>query len=100
MPRSTEKTILIVTTTHAKRRNITPVAVFVSPNSAKTFAAKLYQAFHAGDVTRVVALAPKFRMTDDGALPDEAKFSVLTVPYEPVDEAADFSFLDEGDAAT
>lgn len=100
MPRSTQKSILFAVATHDKRRHIDPVAVFVSPASAKAHAMKMHAAYVAKDGDAIKRLFPKTRLTDDGTPVMDVKLSLANVPYEPAEEAGDTSFLTEDEPLT
>lgn len=83
MPKSTSKHVLIVRHAHGKGTATYPVSVHVSKMSADAFKTHLSGVIATGDVEAVKALVPTFKTSEDGKLPNEVKYAVTVLPYDP-----------------
>lgn len=96
MPRSNAKTVLFAQAKDGRNTRLWPVAVFPGPVQAKGYATILRLSYRAGDMSAVKKLDPGTRTTEAGELLKDVKFSLATLPYNPIadieeDDAADVS---------
>jgi hypothetical protein len=83
MPKSTTKHVLIVRHGQGKGTATYPVSVHVSKQSADSFKNHLAATIATGDDDAVKALAPTLKRSEDGKLPSDLKWAVVTLPYDP-----------------
>lgn len=96
MVAATSKTVLFSTARHNKAVHHYPVAVFPNAKDAKAYATFLRLAFRAGDVESYQKLDPSARLTEDGKLIPDTKWSMTEVRYSPDPDFGD----DDADATT
>lgn len=84
--KSTSKTVLFTTASDGRKTIQWPVAVFNDQASAKSFAAFLRLAVKAGNVDVVKVLDPSVKLTEEGKLHANMKYSVIDLPYAPTPE--------------
>lgn len=87
--RSPEKHVVIVRHPLGKGTATYPVSVHANAKTANLAKAQLAACVKAGDVAKVLALAPKFKLAEDGAVPADVKFAVVALPYEPSTPASE-----------
>lgn len=75
--------VLMVRQPHGKGTITYPVSVHSNDKTAALHRARLASAVKAGDVGTVQALAPHFRLTEEGQVPTDVKYRVVALPYEP-----------------
>lgn len=90
MPRSTEKTVLMVQHTHGKGTATYPVSVHVNKAHADAVKTHANSLVKSGDVEGLKALFPNIKLTEDGKAPSSVKWATLRLPYAPeLPDAAD-----------
>jgi hypothetical protein len=81
------KTNTIVLFALVKKGNATmqwPIAAFTKIDAAKAHTGLIKLAHSSGNVDMIKALDPKFPVSEDGKLGPLPKFSVVTLPHNPV----------------
>lgn len=90
MPRSTEKTVLMVQHAHGKGTATYPVSVHVNKSHADAVKAHANSLVKAGDTEALKALFPAIKLTEDGKAPSSVKWATVRLPYAPgLPESAD-----------
>lgn len=100
MPKSQSKSILFCRTTHEGKTHQYPVAVFNDVARAKNFVTFLHLAYKSNDAVTAKKLDPKTLTDKGGKLIQGTKWSVATVPYEPVVEVDETPELEEMSATS
>lgn len=81
-----ERTVLFARHKEGNQTVTYPISVHANEKSAVAHKSLVSAAHQRGDVQRVMALAPKVKLTADGKLHPETKWALVTLPYEPAAE--------------